>query len=68
MLPPSHPYPLPFPSSVPHPQIDGAIFSEDPPSSTWTQLPELPAGALPRLARLHLDCVGQLGMPASWCR
>ncbi|PRW56705.1 Ras-related RAB1BV [Chlorella sorokiniana] len=51
-----------------HVKIDGAIYSSDPAGSTWTQLPELPEGALPRLARLHLDCVGLLGLPASWCR
>ena len=49
-------------------QIDGVIYSGDPPGSTWTQLPELPEGALPRLECLRLDCVGLLGLPASWCR
>lgn len=49
-------------------QIDGAIYGGDLPGSTWTQLPELPDGALPRLACLQLECVGLLGLPASWCR
>lgn len=49
-------------------QIDGVVYSGDPPGSTWTQLPELPEGALPSLECLQLDCVGLLGLPASWCR
>lgn len=72
--------PLKCPPSLPRPshhllytlpppkQIDGVIYSGDPPGGTWTQLSELPEGALPRLARLRLDCVGLLGLPASWCR
>ncbi|KAI7838622.1 hypothetical protein COHA_007591 [Chlorella ohadii] len=51
-----------------HIKIDGVVYSGDPPGSTWTQLPELPEGALPSLECLQLDCVGLLGLPASWCR
>ncbi|PSC70488.1 NADPH:quinone reductase [Micractinium conductrix] len=32
------------------------------------QLPELPEGALPSLASLHVSSVGLLALPASWCR
>lgn len=49
-------------------QIDGVVYSGDPPGSIWTQFPELPEGALPSLECLQLDCVGLLGLPASWCR
>lgn len=44
------------------------MYYGDPPNSAWSQLPELPSGALPHLARLHLDCVGLPSLPPSWCR
>lgn len=48
--------------------LEGSLASDHPPLGTWTQLPELPRGALPALAHLRVDSVGLLALPASWCR
>ncbi|KAL4443658.1 hypothetical protein ABPG75_011395 [Micractinium tetrahymenae] len=49
-------------------KIEGSLDGDASPLSTWSQLPELPEGALPALASLRVDSVGLLAFPASWCR